>query len=180
ARNPQPASEPAGEPVLPPATAAAVAASGVSGASETSGTSATSAAPATSAPSATSAASAQARVNAPAESGDQPATVRSAAPATSPRPAPVTATPPARAAATPAAASGAWWAQLGRFASEQNAPGLARTRRDRCVSIDVSKVRSGSRDLYRVRAGPERSRDAATALRSKLAAAGTQGTLAAP
>jgi DedD protein len=83
-------------------------------------------------------------------------------------------------AATPAAAIGAWWVQLGSFASEQNAQGLARKLRDRGFSIDVSKVRSGSRDLYRVRAGPERNRDAATALRSKLAAAGTQGTLVAP
>lgn len=98
------------------------------------------------------------------------------------------ATPPAatqqsRAAAPPAkpaAAAGGWWVQLGSFSSAQNAQGLARKLRGQGFNIDVSVVRSGGKELHRVRAGPEKDRTAATALRSRLAAAGQQGTLIAP
>ncbi len=101
-------------------------------------------------------------------------------PATSP-PATPAATAPATATATAtAAAAGQWWVQLGSFSSEQNARGLASRLGAKGFTIQVSKVRSGNRDLYRVRAGPERSREAATALRGRLAAAGEQGTLVAP
>lgn len=91
-------------------------------------------------------------------------------------------TRPAAPAPAPAsaAAGGDWWVQLGSFASEQNANGLASRMRARGFNIQVSKVKSGGKDLFRVRAGPEKSREAATALKNRLAAAGEQGTLVAP
>lgn len=110
--------------------------------------------------------------------------------ARAPAPAPATSTsssqlPQASAAraaapAAPAAAGGNWWVQLGSFSSEENARGLASRMRARGFTIEVSKVRSGGRDLFRVRAGPVKDRDSANALRSRLAAAGEQGTLVAP
>jgi len=85
--------------------------------------------------------------------------------------------PPAKPAAN--AASG-WWVQLGSFSSAQNAQQLARKLRAQGFSIDVSVVRSGGKDLHRVRAGPEKDRAAASALRSRLAAAGQKEMLIGP
>lgn len=76
--------------------------------------------------------------------------------------------------------AGHWWVQIGSFASEQNAQGLARKLRGQGFIIDVSLVRSGGKDLHRVRAGPEKDRAAASALRNRLAAAGQTGSLVAP
>ena len=98
-------------------------------------------------------------------------------PAAAPKPATATAAKPA---ATPATASGKWWVQLGSFSSADNAQRLARELRAKGFSVEVSLVKSNGKDLHRVRAGPEASRDAATALRTRLAAAGQQGTLVAP
>lgn len=103
-------------------------------------------------------------------------------------PAPAPATAATRPAATPAQAptpaaapvTGKWWVQLGSFSSEQNAQALARKLRDAGYTIDVSRIRSDGRDLHRVRAGPVNDRAAATTLRTRLAAAGQQGTLVAP
>lgn len=131
---------------------------------------------------------------APASAQPRPAAANATAPRSppaSPPPAarPATPAPPAARPATPApaapaaaapAATGGWWVQLGSFSSEQNARGLATRVRGKGFAVDVSKVRSEGRDLFRVRAGPEKDRAAATALRSRLAAAGEQGTLVAP
>lgn len=121
---------------------------------------------------------------APASAQPRPAAANATAPRSppaSPPPAarPATPAPAAPAAAAPAA-TGGWWVQLGSFSSEQNARGLATRVRGKGFAVDVSKVRSEGRDLFRVRAGPEKDRAAATALRSRLAAAGEQGTLVAP
>ena len=88
--------------------------------------------------------------------------------------------PPATASKASNAATGSWWVQLGSFSSQQNAQGLARKLRADGYAIDVTLVRSGGKDLHRVRAGPEQDRAAATALRARLAAAGQSGTLVAP
>lgn len=77
-------------------------------------------------------------------------------------------------------ATGNWWVQLGSFSSAQNAQGLARKLRASGYAIEVTMVRSGGKDLHRVRAGPAADRADATALRTRLAAAGQQGTLIAP
>ena len=63
-----------------------------------------------------------------------------------------------------------WAVQLGSFGSEDNARAMAEQLRDRGQN---AFVRSGERDdgeaLYRVFAGPELERDAARALRDRLA-----------
>lgn len=89
--------------------------------------------------------------------------------------------PAAAAAAAPrAAAAGGWWVQLGSFSSQDNAQRLARELRSKGFTVQVSQVTSGGAQLHRVRAGPEADRAAATALRERLAAAGSRGTLVAP
>lgn len=70
--------------------------------------------------------------------------------------------------------------QLGSFSSADNAQRLARELRAKGFTIEVSAVKSGGKELHRVRAGPEADRNAATGLRTRLAAAGQQGTLVAP
>lgn len=93
---------------------------------------------------------------------------------------------PARAPAnaTPAAprttAAGSWWVQVGSFSSQDNAQRLARELRSKGFTVQVSQVTSAGAQLHRVRVGPEADRTAATALRDRLAAAGTRGTLVAP
>lgn len=100
---------------------------------------------------------------------------RQAAPAASAKSSPLVPAPAA--AAKPA---GKWWVQLGSFSSADNAQRLARELRAKGFSIEVSAVKSGGKELHRVRAGPEADRNAATGLRTRLAAAGQQGTLVAP
>lgn len=107
-----------------------------------------------------------------------PATManRQAAPA-----APAKAAAPSQSpAAAPAKPAGKWWVQLGSFSSADNAQRLARELRGKGFSVEVSAVKSGGKELHRVRAGPEADRTAATGLRTRLAAAGQQGTLVAP
>jgi DedD protein len=123
--------------------------------------------PSPSAPAAQPPAAAQAA--APAVADARKPTVRASEKATA---------PPAPAAAP--AATGKWWVQLGSFSSADNAQRLARDLRGKGFVIDVSVVKSGGRQLHRVRAGPEKDRDTAVALRTRLASAGQQGTLVAP
>jgi DedD protein len=75
---------------------------------------------------------------------------------------------------------GQWWTQLGSFSARENADRLARDLRGKGYAISVAKLRVGSRDLYRVRAGPVASREAAVALQSRLAAAGHKSSLVPP
>lgn len=183
-RQPEAEREPPAAETPPPAASAPVIAEPV----EDSGTAPAPAsrAPAQDAPAAAVRTPEPAREPAPAPA--QAARATAPAPAAAPAPATSTSssqrsqTTAARTAApaTPAAAGGNWWVQLGSFSSEENARGLASRMRARGFTIEVSKVRSGSRDLFRVRAGPVKDRDSANALRSRLAAAGQQGTLVAP
>jgi DedD protein len=82
--------------------------------------------------------------------------------------------------ATAAARGGKWWAQLGSFSSRDNADRLVKQLRARGYQVEQSAVRSGGKELFRVRAGPVASREAVVALQSKLAAAGHKSTLVAP
>lgn len=106
------------------------------------------------------------------------------APAPIPAESPQGAQVAAPAAARPAAAStakGGWWVQLGAFASSENAQRLASETRAKGFTINVTKVRSGGRDLHAVRTGPAADREAALALQRRLAAAGApKGELVAP
>lgn len=101
-------------------------------------------------------------------------------PAEAPRATPPAASASAAAVPAEAAAGGRWWAQLGSFSSRENAERLARQLRTAGFAIDVSQIRSGSKELHRVRAGPVRDRAAAAALQARLAAAGHKATLIAP
>lgn len=93
-------------------------------------------------------------------------------------------TPPAAAAPTessPAVASkSSWWTQLGSFSSRDNAERLARDLRGKGYSVNVARIKVGAKDLYRVRAGPVATREAAVALQARLAAAGHKSSLVAP
>jgi cell division septation protein DedD len=84
------------------------------------------------------------------------------------------------AAASAAGAKGQWWTQLGSFSARDNAERLARDLRGKGYAINVAMIKVGGKDLYRVRAGPEASREAAVSLQSRLAAAGHKSSLVAP
>lgn len=112
-----------------------------------------------------------------------------ASPAVAPKPAvaeqkpkPVVAAPkPAPGASTAhAEPSGQWWAQLGSFASRDNAERLTRDLRAAGYSVNLARVTAGGKELYRVRAGPEPTREAAAGLQARLAAAGHKSSLVAP
>ena len=79
-----------------------------------------------------------------------------------------------------AAAGGHWWAQLGSFSSRENAERLQKQLRADGYAISVSPIKSNGKELYRVRAGPVASRDAAAALQARLAAAGHKSSLVPP
>ncbi len=93
--------------------------------------------------------------------------------ATTPKPAPA-----AGVARTESTAQ--WWAQLGSFASRDNAERLTRELRAAGYSVNLARVQAAGKELYRVRAGPEPTREAATGLQARLAAAGHKSSLVAP
>ncbi len=87
----------------------------------------------------------------------------------------------ASAAAAPRVESkGQWWAQLGSFASRDNAERLTRELRAAGYSVNLARVQASGKELYRVRAGPEPTRAAALSLQARLAAAGHKSSLVAP
>jgi cell division protein FtsN len=94
--------------------------------------------------------------------------------------APVSVPAAERPAAKPADSSAKWWAQLGSFSAQENAERLARELRGRGFAVEVSRARTGSKELFRVRAGPVNGRDAAVSLQKRLAAAGHKAALVAP
>jgi cell division septation protein DedD len=81
------------------------------------------------------------------------------------------------AAASPA---GKWWVQIGVYSSQDNAERLARKLRATGIDIDVVKLKSGGKDMFRLRAGPARDRAEAEALRARVAATGNDAKLVAP
>jgi DedD protein len=114
--------------------------------------------------------------------GVPPAAEVAPAPAT-PKTAPAEASRPPDPAPGPVAGvapADGWWVQLGSFSSEQNAQRLARDLRSRGFAIEVATVKSGGKDLHRVRAGPEKSREAAEALKARLGPAARDSKLVAP
>jgi DedD protein len=102
--------------------------------------------------------------------------------ATTPKPLPaaVPARPAVSASAARAESGGQWWAQLGSFASRDNAERLTRELRAAGYSVNLARVQAGGKELYRVRAGPASTRDAAVSLQARLAAAGHKSSLVAP
>lgn len=118
---------------------------------------------------------APAEQSAPATTVEPPPVAVAAAPmpASPPQPQP-------QAAAAPAPVTGKWWTQLGSFSSRDNAQKLGQQLRAAGFTVDVSKVRAGSKELFRVRAGPVADRTEAVALQARLTAAGHRSTLVAP
>jgi DedD protein len=102
--------------------------------------------------------------------------------ATVPKPVPATAPvkPVASASASRPESGGQWWAQLGSFASRDNAERLTRELRAAGYSVNLARVQAGGKELYRVRAGPESTREAVVRLQARLAAAGHKSSLVAP
>lgn len=89
---------------------------------------------------------------------------------------PTAAEAPRPASAPPAAvARQAWLVQVGTFSQKGNAERLAVSLRERGFEASVSPMVRGSQTLYRVRVGPAGTRDDATALARRLAAAGHSG-----
>lgn len=84
--------------------------------------------------------------------------------------------PALREARSPASSTG-WVVQLGSFASRQNADRLAHALAGRGVRMSVSPARTGSRVLWRVRAGPAHDRAGAERLAARLRALGHRGEL---
>jgi DedD protein len=93
---------------------------------------------------------------------------------------PPVAAEPAKPAVSSPSATGNWWAQLGSFSAHDNADRLVQKLRAQGYAMDMSKVSAAGKELYRVRAGPVRSRMEAQALQARLAAAGHKSSIVAP
>lgn len=91
---------------------------------------------------------------------------------------------PVAAEPTPAppvvATGGNWWVQLGSFSARDNAERLGKQLRAAGYPVSVSPIKSNGKELYRVRAGPVPTREAAAGLQGRLAAAGHKSSLVAP
>jgi DedD protein len=111
-----------------------------------------------------------------------PATTVAATPV-KPTPAPVqspTSAPRAEAqkpAAATTAASGSFAVQLGSFGVRDNADRLVRDMTAKGFAAFVSPIKSGGREIYRVRVGPTRDRAQAEALATQLRRIGQSGAI---
>jgi DedD protein len=84
--------------------------------------------------------------------------------------------PPARAEPTPAASTtGMWAVQLGSFSNKENAEKLAEELRKQGYVAFLSQVSTDAGQLHRVRIGPQKDRESAEAIASRLAKAGRKG-----
>ena len=106
-----------------------------------------------------------------------------------PRPARRRAAPLADEAAAPAAgiaaappgadpkrsATGLWAVQLGSFSSQANADRLAAELRQQGFAAFLSRLETPDGELHRVRVGPQRDRDSAQAMVTRLKRAGQKG-----
>jgi DedD protein len=104
-------------------------------------------------------------------------TAETAAPATKPAAGskPVPATHPAPATVP---ARGSFAVQLGSFVSRENAERLVRDMTAKGFNAFLAPtIKSGGRDLYRVRVGPTRDRASAEALAAQLRRIGQQGSI---
>jgi len=79
-------------------------------------------------------------------------------------------TPPPASSAT-----GMWAVQLGSFSNKENAEKLAADLRKQGYAAFLSQLATGSGQLHRVRIGPQKDRDSAEAIASRLLKAGHKG-----
>ena len=103
---------------------------------------------------------------APTNAASQPSPTPAAAPAPrveSPKPAPV--------------APGSFAVQLGSFSVRENADRLVRDMTAKGFAAFVSPIKSGDRQIYRVRVGPTRDRAQAEALAAQLRRIGQSGAI---
>ncbi len=108
--------------------------------------------------------------SASAESRQTPAAIPAAPARAEPaRPAPSQTPPPA--------AKGSFVVQLGSFGSRDNADRLVRDMSAKGFKAFVAPIRSGGRDLYRVRVGPTPDRASAEALAADLKRVGQSGSI---
>ncbi len=129
------------------------------------------------APSSTAAPSTAARSTSAASTSAAPvpSPAQTASPTISPAsPRPQTTAPPVRPASVEA---GSFAVQLGSFGSRDNAERLVRDMKAKGFAAFVAPIKSGSRDLYRVRVGPARDRAAAEALAAQLGRIGQSGSI---
>ncbi len=83
---------------------------------------------------------------------------------------------PAQSAPSPAP-RGSFVVQLGSFGSRDNADRLVRDMSAKGFKAFVAPIKSGGRELYRVRVGPTRDRASAEALAADLKRAGQSGSI---
>lgn len=84
---------------------------------------------------------------------------------------------PAPSRTPPPAAKGSFVVQLGSFGSRDNADRLVRDMSAKGFKAFVAPIRSGGRDLYRVRVGPTPDRASAEALAADLKRVGQSGSI---
>ncbi|MBW7929763.1 MAG: SPOR domain-containing protein [Gammaproteobacteria bacterium] len=77
----------------------------------------------------------------------------------------------------PATTAGGWVVQVGTFGEKGNAERLAAQLEKQGFAAVLSTTAAGGRKLYRVRVGPAATREAASTLAGKLAAAGHKGNV---
>jgi cell division septation protein DedD len=70
--------------------------------------------------------------------------------------------------------------QIGVYASADNVRRLVQELQGKGFATEVAGIRSGGRDLQRVRVGPVADRAAALELQKRLAAAGREGPVVGP
>ena len=71
--------------------------------------------------------------------------------------------------------TGMWAVQLGSFSNQANAERLAADLRKEGYAAFLSQLNTGSKDLHRVRVGPQKDRASAESVAAKLSAAGHKG-----
>lgn len=100
-----------------------------------------------------------------------PTTAKQASAASAEVPAPVTAKPPTE----ESSATGMWAVQLGSFGNQENAERLAAELRSQGFAAFLSKLKTPSGELHRVRVGPQKDRPSAEAMAARLEKAGHEG-----
>lgn len=108
----------------------------------------------------------------PAAAVEAPAVVEKKA---EPPPAVPETAPATRKAAPAASTTGMWAVQLGSFSSKENAERLAADLRKQGYAAFLSQLSTDSGPLHRVRIGPQKDRESAEAMASRLSKVGQEG-----
>jgi DedD protein len=82
---------------------------------------------------------------------------------------------PLPAVQTASSSTGMWAVQLGSFSNQENADKLAADLRKQGFAAFLSQLQTGAGQLHRVRVGPQKDREAAEAMATRLQKAGHSG-----